>query len=83
MSAKYWEDHTDAELLKKGWKPIEEWKSCYYHPELDCLLIIYVDGLKSVGPADKMKEAWATITENIRIGEQGPVNHFLSGKHEA
>ena len=43
MSGKYWEDHAGAELRKKGWKPIEEWKSCYYHPELDCLLVIYVD----------------------------------------
>ena len=39
----YWQDHCDTHLRAQNFEPVDEWPSCYFHKELKCLLIVYVD----------------------------------------
>ena len=52
-SGLYWEQHCEAKVLHEGFKPIgdcNEWRSCYWHPDLAVLLIVYVDDIIMAGP---------------------------------
>ena len=81
-SGKWWEDHLNNHILKKGWTLIDEWKSCFWHDELKCFLIVYVDDFELVGPKENMTAAWNTIRAKMQIGEPSNVDHFLGIKHE-
>ena len=48
----YWEEHCREQVLKGGFTPIEDWPSCYWHPEHKTFLIVYVDDFKMSGPAE-------------------------------
>ena len=76
-SGKFWEDYVDEHLIEKGWKPIPERKSCYWHEELECSLVLYVDDLNIAGPPKSFPISWANIWEKIKLGKIGPVDHFL------
>ena len=52
----YWEKHCDTHLCECGFKPIPNWRSCYFHPELKLFLIVYVYDFKMAGPATNMKK---------------------------
>ena len=39
----YWEQHAEKHLRSKSFVPIDDWRSCYIHPKLDLMLIVYVD----------------------------------------
>ena len=49
-SGGYWEKHAEDKLTKAGFKPIQDWKSCFWHPKYKMLLVLYVDGFKLAGP---------------------------------
>ena len=39
-----WEEYADKGIQKAGFEPIsKEWQSCYYHPDLKLMLVVYVD----------------------------------------
>ena len=71
-----------AHLVEGGWKVIEEWNSCYWHKELKCFMLVYVDDFKMAGPKENLAEAWKTVRKDIRVGEPANVDHFLGVKHE-
>ena len=61
-SGGYWEQRCEAHVLEQGFVPCSPWRSCYFHPELDVFLIVYVDDFKMSGPAgDAMTKAWDLI----------------------
>ena len=50
-SGGYWEQHCEAHLVDKvGFVPIEEWRSCFWHPKWKMFLVVYVDDFKLAGP---------------------------------
>ena len=49
-SGGYWERKCEAHLKKIGFEPIQDWRSCYFHPTLKVFLVVYVDGIKTSGP---------------------------------
>ena len=48
-----WEKHLEDALSKQGFVRVlpEIWTSIFHHPELDLLLVVYVDDFKLAGPA--------------------------------
>ena len=38
----YWEKHCETHLGKVGFTPIPEWRSCFWHDELNLMLTVYV-----------------------------------------
>ena len=60
-SGGFWERHCEEQIKDIGFKPIGKcfaWRSCFWHPEWQLLLTIYVDDFKMAGPAKYMKDAW-------------------------
>ena len=45
-SGTFWEQKCDEHCRSVGFQPIPDWPSCYFEPNLKCLLIIYVDDFK-------------------------------------
>ena len=78
----FWEEHAEEQLHLEGFGDIPEWKSCFWRPELEVLLILYVDDFKLAGPTHNLPKAWAKIRSRINTGEPTPLDHFLGCKHE-
>ena len=64
----YWEQKCDAHCKKVGFVPIgPEWPSCYFHPDLRLLLVVYVDDFKLAGPKANMKRGWELLRQDLDI----------------
>ena len=59
----YWERHCDKHLIAVGFKPIREWRSCYFHDELKLFLVVYVDDFKLAGPREHLQKGWDLLQE--------------------
>ena len=81
-SGVHWEKKAHAELTKRGFQEVEDWKSCYWLKELRVFLILYVDDSKLSGPITSMENAWLRIRAGIVTGDPHPLNHFLGCTHE-
>ena len=75
-------------MLEEGFVPIgesNEWRSCYFHPTLLTLLIVYVDDMIIAGPKTEVAKAWHQLrTENpegyakaIVMDDPTPASQFL------
>ena len=54
----YWEQHCETNVIAAGFRRAsEEWLGCYWHDELGCFLVVYVDDMKMTGPAKSVDEA--------------------------
>ena len=73
--------HAEAHLKKIGFVAIDEWRSCFRHPKLDLLLIVYVDDFKMASPVKNMGHGWKSIHQGIQCGDPEPVNRFLGCEH--
>ena len=63
-----WEKHSDAKIKEEGFIPIGlEWPSCYFHPEMQLLLVVYVDDFKLAGPKKNIKRGWAKLRKGLGI----------------
>ena len=62
-----WENHCASQLEGNGWVQVlpEIWQSIFYHPDLELLLVIYVDDFKMAGPQGNLKKGWANISSVI------------------
>ena len=56
-SGTFWGEKCDAHCKSQGFNAIPDWPSCYYNPDLKCLLIVYVDDFKLAGPKEVLPEA--------------------------
>ena len=65
-----WENHGASQLKGNGWAQVlpEIWQSIFYHPDLELLLVIYVDDFKMAGPQGNLKKGWADISSVIDMG---------------
>ena len=51
-----------------GFQPVgEEWPSVYTHPELQLVLVVYVDDFKLAGPKNNLKKGWELLREKLII----------------
>jgi hypothetical protein len=67
---------------KVGFQPLPHWPSCFWHPELKLLLVVYVDDLKLSGPADSLAKGWSLIRSGIRTEEPTKLVFYLGCLHE-
>ena len=81
-SGTFWEQHCDKSLRAVGFEPILNWPSGYVHPDLDLLLIVYVDDFKLSGCAKNLKRGWELIRQHLEVEEEHPANLFLGCTHE-
>ena len=77
----YWEQHCEAHLLQSGFAVIPEWRSCYWHQEHKCFLVVYVDDFKLAGPAQGLAACWRLIAQGLQIGEPEPTGLYLGCRH--
>ena len=63
----YWEEHCDKHCRAVGFEPIQDWPSCYWHNELQLLLVIYVDDFKMSGPTAHVTQGWALLKKGLSI----------------
>jgi len=78
----YWEKHCEAHLLKCGFEPVKEWRSCFWHERLQLFLVVYVDDFKLAGPKTSFEEAWKLIRAGVKMGDPEEVGHYLGCRHE-
>jgi hypothetical protein len=76
-----WEVHCNRALTIAGFVPVDAWPSCYVHPATGSFLIVYVDDFLLSGEASKLAGVWAAIKEEIKLGSEGPLSHFLGCTH--
>ena len=39
-SGGYWEKHCEKHLLSVGFEPVQDWRSCFFHPGLKMFLVV-------------------------------------------
>jgi hypothetical protein len=78
----FWELHCEAHLVKIGFVPIVDWRSCFFHPKWNMFLVVYVDDFKLAGPAEHMAAAWEAIRKGIVMEDPAPAGLYLRCKHE-
>lgn len=77
-----WERHCDRRMKAKGFKPLENWPSCYFHGDLKLILMIYVDDFKLAGPKANLSIGWKMIQEAVEMGRTEPTGLFLGCMHQ-
>ena len=55
----------------------EEWPSVYTHPELQLVLVVYVDDFKMAGPKNNLKKGWEWLRENLIIEPETGLDLYL------
>ena len=77
------EAHCESKLTEAGYVPIPAWRSCFWHPRLELLLVVYVDDFKLSGPAHNLAEGWSLFRNAIKTDDPHPIDWFLGCKHVA
>ena len=80
-SGGYWERKCDAHLKKIGFERIQDWRSCYFHPTLKVVLVVYVDHFKVSGPKLALQKVWKLVEQGIKIGTPAALGKFLGCDH--
>ena len=78
-----WERYFEENIAKTGWRPVlkEIWRSVFYHPKLDLLLVVYVDDLKMAGPKSNLSQGWKSIADVIEIDAPEPFGRYFRCEH--
>ena len=76
-SGGYWERHCEKQLSSVGFEPVEEWRSCFWHPKLSLFLVVYVDNFKLSGPIANLARGWQLIRRHIRTEDPTPTGKYL------
>ena len=61
----YWESHCKERLIARGFTPVPDWNSMYWHSKLKLLLMVYVDDFKMSGPCENMSKGWKLIRTSM------------------
>ena len=81
-SGTHWEQHCERHLLALGFIAFSDaWKSCYYHPKLLLVLIVYVDDFKMAGPVESLAKGWALIGKKVKIDTPTATEKYLGCTH--
>ena len=78
-----WERHANEHCVSVGFEPVENWPSCYWHPQLELFLVIYVDDFKLSGPERNMHRCLQLIAKGLTIEKPGSPGLYLGCKHES
>ena len=87
-SGAHWEERCDLKVCKCGFVGIGDcggWRSCYHHPTLDVLLIVYVDDFKMAGPESAVTKAWnmlRTGEDSLDMEDPVTIESYLGCAHE-
>ena len=82
-SGGYWEQHCDEKVHEAGFSKLcEEWPGCYWHDELQCFLVVYVDDMKMTGPTKNLEKAWKLLRKDLVMGDPEPAGRYLGCEHE-
>ena len=78
-----WEKHCETQLKSVGWIPIlpEIWQSVFYHPELELMLVVYVDDFKMAGPTKNMGEGWKGINSVLDMDPSEALGRYFGCNH--
>ena len=78
-----WEKHCTKQLKSIGWVPVlpDIWQSIFYHPELDLLLVVYVDDFKMAGPKDNLAKGWEGISKVLDMDPAEPLGRYFGCNH--
>ena len=78
-----WEKHLEDALSKQGFVRVlpEIWTSIFHHPELDLLLVVYVDDFKLAGPAGSLDKGWDLIGKVVEIDAPEPFGRYFGCHH--
>ena len=64
-----WERYCHKVLMELGFKPIQNWGTCYVHPRKDLYLTVYVDDMQMAGPEHEVKAMWDKIRAVLECDE--------------
>ena len=78
-----WENHCASQLEGNGWVQVlpDIWQSIFYHPDLELLLVIYVDDFKMAGPHGNLKKGWANISSVIDMDPPEAFGRYFGCHH--
>ena len=63
----FWEQHCDESVRAMGFEPVdEECPSVYTHPQLQLVLVVYVDGFKMAGSKKKPQKRVRQHPKNMQ-----------------
>ena len=82
-SGGYWEAHCEEHLVKVGFRPVENWRSTFWHPKMKLLLNVYVDDFKLSGPTRFLATGWKLIRQGLEVEEPGPLSLYLGCYHRS
>ena len=77
----------DAIVRDRGFSPIPEWPSCYFHQDMKILLVIYVDDFLMSGPKESLPKAWEALRKGaddgtgIKMADPAVCDRFLGCHH--
>ena len=77
----FWEKHAEAALATEGFLPIPNRRSCFWHPDMEAFLCVYVDDFKLACPVKHRDIIWAKIRKHVDLDEPGAVGKFLGCNH--
>ena len=79
-----WEQHCTKQLESIGFTAVlpEIWQSVFYHPELDLLLVVYVDDFKMAGPSANLEEGWKRISKVIDMDPAEALGRYFGCHHQ-
>ena len=82
-SGAFWEKHCEAQLKLAGFISVPNWSSCFKHPKLKLILLVYVDDFKLSGPTKSLPIGWRLFVDSgIVLEEELPPGLFLGCIHE-
>ena len=67
--------------MKGGFQEIDIWRSCYIHPVLQLLLVVYVDDFKMAGPTSSLAEGWRIVRRHVRTETPTALDKYLGCQH--
>ena len=80
-SGTFWEKHCEAQLKLAGFEPISNWNSCFKHPRLKLVLLVYVDDFKLAGPKANLALGWKLISQRITLDTPHELDRCLGCDH--
>ena len=73
-----WEKHYSKALLEFGFQRILGWECLYFHPNLQVIFIVHVDGFKFACEEDSMAPAWQLMRhKGLRVDPSEPFKEYL------
>ena len=77
----HWERHLEKIRKGKGCETIYNWPSLFWHPKLQLLLLVCVDGFKLAGHEENLGRGWELISKLVDMSSPKLVDKLLGCIH--